>query len=91
MTYFVYMLKCVSSVKKRTYVGYTKDLRSRINKHNLGKGAKYTKGNKWKLIYKKKFLSKNEAMSYEYYLKKNKKKDLKFTDLINEYLHTATF
>ena len=43
MTYFVYMLKCVSSVKKRTYVGYTKDLRSRINKHNLGKGAKYTK------------------------------------------------
>ncbi len=71
------MLKCVSSVKKRTYVGYTKDLRSRINKHNLGKGAKYTKGNKWKLIYKKKFLSKNKAMSYEYYLKKNKKERLK--------------
>ena len=77
MTYFVYMVKCVSSVKKRTYVGYTKDLRSRINKHNLGKGAKYTKGNKWKLIYKKKFLSKNKAMSYEYYLKKNKKERLK--------------
>ena len=71
------MLKCVSSAKKRTYVGYTKDLRSRINKHNLGKGAKYTKGNKWKLIYKKKFLSKNKAMSYEYYLKKNKKERLK--------------
>ena len=50
MTYFVYMLKCVSSAKKRTYVGYTKDLKNRINKHNLGKGAKYTKGNKWKLI-----------------------------------------
>ena len=85
------MLKCVSSVKKRTYVGYTKDLRNRINKHNLGKGAKYTKGNKWKLIYKKKFLSKNKAMSYEYYLKKNKKKDLKFIDLINEYFNTSTF
>ena len=77
MTYFVYMLKCVSSVKKRTYVGYTKDLKNRINKHNSNKGAKYTKGNKWKLIYKKKFLSKNEAMSYEYYLKKDKKKRLK--------------
>ena len=77
MTYFVYMLKCVSSVKKRTYVGYTKDLENRINKHNSNKGAKYTKGNKWKLIYKKKFLSKNEAMSYEYYLKKDKKKRLK--------------
>ena len=71
------MLKCVSSVKKRTYVGYTKDLKNRINKHNSNKGAKYTKGNKWKLIYKKKFLSKNKAMSYEYYLKKNKKKRLK--------------
>tara|TARA_A100001234_G_C12473294_1_gene320262 strand:+ start:65 stop:298 length:234 start_codon:yes stop_codon:yes gene_type:complete len=68
------MLKCVSSAKKRTYVGYTKDLINRINKHNLGKGAKYTKGNKWKLIYKKKFLSKNKAMSYEFYLKKDKKK-----------------
>ena len=70
------MLKCVSSVKKRTYVGYTKDLRDRINKHNLGKGAKYTKGNKWKIIYKKKFQSKNKAMSFEYILKKNKKKRL---------------
>ena len=68
------MLKCVSSAKKRTYVGYTKDLKNRINKHDLGKGAKNTKGNKWKLIDKKKFLSKNEAMSYEYYLKKDKKK-----------------
>ena len=74
MTYFVYMLKCVSSAKKRTYVGYTKDLKNRINKHNLGKGAKYTKGNIWKLIYKKKISSKNKAMSYEYYLKKDKKK-----------------
>ena len=77
MTYFVYMLKCVSSAKKRTYVGYTNNLINRINKHNSNNGAKYTKGNKWKLIYKKKFLSKNEAMSYEYYLKKDKKKRLK--------------
>ena len=76
MTYFVYMLKCVSSAKKRTYVGYTQDLKNRINKHNLGKGAKYTKGNIWKLIYKKKFSSKNKAMSYEYYLKNDKKKRL---------------
>jgi len=70
------MLKCVSSVKKRTYVGYTKNLKDRIIKHNLGKGAKYKRGNKWKLIYKKKFLYKNAAMSYEYYLKKDKKKRL---------------
>ena len=65
MTYFVYMLECVSSAKKRTYVGYTKDLIKRLDKHNNNKGAKYTKGNKCKIIYKKKFQSKNKAMSYE--------------------------
>ena len=76
MTYFVYMLECVSSAKKRTYVGYTKDLIKRLDKHNNNKGAKYTKGNKWKIIYKKKFQSRNKAMSFEYILKKNKKKRL---------------
>jgi len=70
------MLKCVSSVKKKTYVGYTKNLVNRLNKHNSNKGAKFTKGNKWKLIYKKKFLTKTKAMSYEYNLKKDRKKRL---------------
>ena len=76
MAYFVYMLKCVSCKKKRTYVGYTNDIKSRIHLHNLSKGAKFTKGNKWKLIYKKKFLSKSKAMSYEYSLKNDKVKRL---------------
>ena len=76
MTYFVYMVKCVSSAKKRTYVGYTKNLKERLNKHNSNKGAKFTRGNKWKLIFKKKFLSKTKAMSYEYHLKKDRKKRL---------------
>ena len=76
MAYFVYMLKCVSCEKKRTYVGYTNNIKSRINLHNLSKGAKFTKGNKWKLIYKKKFLSKSKAMSYEYSLKNDKIKRL---------------
>ncbi len=70
------MLKCVSCKKKRTYVGYTNDIKSRIHLHNLSKGAKFTKGNKWKLIYKKKFLSKSKAMSYEYSLKNDKVKRL---------------
>ena len=70
------MLNCISSVKKRTYVGYTKDLKNRLIKHNSSKGAKYTKGNKWKVIYKKKFLSKTKAMSYEYILKHDRKKRL---------------
>ena len=71
MCYYVYMLKLVSK-KSITYVGYTKDLKKRISLHNSGKGAKFTRGRKWKLIYKEKFLSKNKAISREYYIKKNR-------------------
>ena len=71
------MLKCISSAKKRTYVGYTNNLKNRLKKHNNNNGAKYTKGNKWKVIYKKKFLSKSKAMSYEYILKHDKKERIK--------------
>jgi len=71
------MLVCISSVKKRTYVGYTNNLKNRLKNHNSNKGAKYTKGNKWKIIFKKKFLSKKKAMSYEYILKHDRKERLK--------------
>ena len=55
-----------------TYVGYTNDLKKRINLHNNNKGAKFTRGRKWKLIYKEKLNSKKEAISREYYIKKNR-------------------
>ena len=73
MRYYVYLI--VSKVKKKTisYVGYTKDINNRINLHNKGKGAKFTKGKKWKLIYLRKFISKRDAMIEEYKLKKNYK------------------
>jgi len=54
-------------------VGYTNNLKKRLNSHNNNKGAKSTKGHKWELIYKKKFISKSKAMSYEYKVKKNRK------------------
>jgi putative endonuclease len=66
------MLKLISK-KSITYVGYTKDIKKRISLHNSGKGAKFTRGRKWKLIYKEKFVSKNKAISREYYIKKNRK------------------
>ena len=71
MSYYVYMLKLISK-KSITYVGYTKDIKKRISLHNSGKGAKFTRGRKWKLIYKEKFSSKNKAISREYYIKKNR-------------------
>jgi putative endonuclease len=66
------MLKSITPGTKKSYVGYTIDVDKRLNKHNSNKGAKSTKGYKWELIYKKKFKSKNEAMSFEYKLKHNK-------------------
>tara|TARA_B110000881_G_C18409478_1_gene430176 strand:+ start:145 stop:393 length:249 start_codon:yes stop_codon:yes gene_type:complete len=71
MSFYVYMLK---SIEKRsvTYVGYTKDLKKRIELHNNSKGAKFTRGRKWKLIYKEKLPSKSEAISREYYIKKHR-------------------
>ena len=74
MTYYVYMLKSISNNKPKSYVGYTSNLTERINKHNGNKGAKSTRGYKWVLIYKRYFKDKSKAMSYEYKLKKDRKK-----------------
>ena len=68
--YFVYMLLSLDNFKN-TYVGYTKNLSGRLKLHNSGKGAKYTKGRSWKIIYSKKFTTKSEALKSEYKLKKN--------------------
>ena len=73
MNYYVYLIASIKNSKLKTYIGYTNNLKKRLSLHNTGKGAKSTKGRKWKLIYKEKFNSKNTAMSREYYLKKDKK------------------
>ena len=69
MSYYVYMLKENSS--NTTYVGYTKNL-NRIKLHNFGKGAKFTRGRKWKLIYSEHIENKAKAISRENYIKKMK-------------------
>ena len=77
MVYYVYLIKTLNGYKNKSYVGYTNNLISRINKHNSNLGAKSTKGYKWELVYKKRFLSKQMALSFEYKLKKNRKERLK--------------
>ena len=86
MSFYVYMLKSLSR-RSVTYVGYTNNLVKRIALHNSNKGAKFTKGRKWKLIYKEKYNSKKEAISREYYIKNNRT----FRNKIkNEYFSTTT-
>jgi len=72
MFFYVYMLKCTTSGVNKTYVGYTNNIKQRLDKHNTNKGAKSTKGRNWIIIYKKKFSNKSDAMSFEYNLKKNR-------------------
>ena len=80
MAYFVYLIGCRKLHKLTTYVGYTNNLKKRINLHNEGKGAKFTRGRKWKLLYKEEFSTKKEAITRENYIKKNRK----FRNLIKE-------
>ena len=73
MTFYVYLI--VTNVNRKTisYVGYTNNLKKRLKFHNSSKGAKFTRGKKWKMIYFKNYKSKKIAMSEEYKLKKNYK------------------
>ena len=86
MNYYVYMLKSLGKISV-TYVGYTNNLKKRIDLHNNNKGAKFTRGRKWKLIYKEKINSKKEAISREYYIKKNRKLRNKIK---NEHFNSST-
>ena len=74
MVYCVYLILSKKLNKYKSYVGYTNNIEKRLYLHNNSKGAKYTKGKKWIIIYKKLYKSKSLAMKFEYYLKKNRKK-----------------
>lgn len=73
MPYFVYMLLTKHKDKFISYVGYTNDLKKRLSLHNSSKGAKFTKGKKWVIIYQKKYMNKSKALKDEYKLKKDYK------------------
>ncbi|MDY6764088.1 MAG: GIY-YIG nuclease family protein [Halobacteria archaeon] len=67
MTHYVYVLECSDGT---LYTGYTKDLEARIDQHNRGEGAKYTRGRTpVELRYYEEYDSKSAAMSREYEIK----------------------
>ena len=93
MKFFVYLLLSKKNGKTFSYVGMTKDLKKRIALHNSSKGAKYTKGKKWLIAYKKSYNSKSKALKEEYSLKKDKIKREKIKKsfiLKNENISTFT-
>jgi putative endonuclease len=66
--FYVYILKCRDNT---LYTGYTVDLNRRIETHNKGLGAKYTRGRlPVEIVYQEVFESKSEAIKREIDLKK---------------------
>lgn len=62
------MLECSD---RSFYTGITNNLKKRIETHNTGKGAKYTRSRlPVKLIYREKHISKSSAMKREIEIKK---------------------
>jgi putative endonuclease len=70
---FVYLIGSVTNGSLRTYVGWTHDLDARLAKHNAGTGARSTRGRQWMLLYAERYVSRAEAMSREWYLKRDRK------------------
>ena len=90
--YFVYLIVSKNNDKLTSYVGYTNNLKKRINLHNKSRGAKFTKGRFWKLIYFKKYKSKTTALKEEYKLKKDYKLRyrIKYRYIKNENFSSST-
>ena len=65
---YTYIVKCSDET---FYTGWTNDLEKRIEMHNSGKGAKYTKARMpVELVYYEAFDTKEEAMSREWHIKR---------------------
>lgn len=65
---YTYIVKCSDET---FYTGWTNDLEKRIEMHNSGKGAKYTKERlPVELVYYEAFDTKEEAMSREWHIKR---------------------
>lgn len=73
MNCFVYILGSEGPNGTRTYVGWTTDLDRRLGQHNAGTGARSTRGYTWVLLYAERHPTRGEAMSREWYLKRERR------------------
>lgn len=71
-TNYTYIVKCSDGTY---YTGWTTDLEHRVNAHNNGEGAKYTRSRRpVELVYYEKYETKVEAMKREYAIKQLSRK-----------------
>ncbi len=81
--WYVYILRCRDS---SYYTGMTDDIQKRLQRHNQGNGAKYTRPRRpVEFVYAEELGSKGEALSREFEIKKlsrkNKEKLINFASL----------
>jgi putative endonuclease len=72
MDCYVYVLGTSTNNRHLTYVGWTNDVARRLAQHNAGKGARSTRGRVWVLLHSENFATRQEAMSREWYLKRDR-------------------
>jgi putative endonuclease len=70
---YVYVLGSDGVGGYRTYVGWTLDLERRLHEHNTGVGAKSTRGRDWTLLYAEQHGRREDAMSREWRLKRDRR------------------
>ena len=64
---YTYIVKCSDET---LYTGWTNNLKKRLEAHNSGRGAKYTKNRRpVELVYFEEYDTKQEAMKREYAIK----------------------
>ncbi len=77
--HFVYIVECRDGT---LYTGYTTDVERRLEEHNCGEGAKYTRGRyPVELRYTESFSSRSSAQKKEYQIKQLPRKEKE--ELIN--------
>jgi len=72
MDCFVYVLGTATRNRPLTYVGWTHDVKRRLQQHNAGKGARFTRGRSWVLLHTERCASRRHAMSREWHLKRDR-------------------
>lgn len=72
MDSYVYVLGTFTKSRHLTYVGWTSDIARRLAQHNAGKGARSTRGRVWVLLHSERFATRQEAMSREWHLKRDR-------------------
>jgi putative endonuclease len=73
MESFVYVIGCADERRYLTYVGWTLDVERRLAQHNAGTGARSTRGRQWVLLHVERFATREDAMSREWHLKRDRR------------------